>query len=75
MTEFYERRQANPLRLFALRAAQLSLLSGDTRIENNRLITQAGQSAIPNGLISQDTISFKHPFFWAGFMLVGNPWW
>jgi len=75
MAEFYERLQENPLRLSALRSAQLSLLSGDTRIENNRLITQNRQSPIPDGLVSQDNISFEHPFFWAGFTLVGNPWW
>lgn len=75
MAEFYERLQENPLRLSALRAAQLSLLSGDTRIENNRLITQNRQSSILDGLVSQDNVGFEHPFFRAGFTLVGNPWW
>ncbi|MEO1682734.1 MAG: CHAT domain-containing protein [Cyanobacteria bacterium J06631_12] len=75
MAEFYEQLQADPLRFSALRKAQLSLLRGDTRIEDNLLITQGSETAIPSELVSQGEASFSHPFFWSGFTLVGNPWW
>ncbi|MEL6604858.1 MAG: CHAT domain-containing protein [Cyanobacteria bacterium J06614_10] len=75
MAEFYEQLQADPLRFSALRKAQLSLLRGDTRIEDNRLITQQGETLLPADLVSQGEARFSHPFFWSGFTLVGNPWW
>ena len=75
MAEFYEQLQADPLRFSALRKAQLSLLRGDTRIEDNRLITQQGETPLPADLVSQGEAHFSHPFFWSGFTLVGNPWW
>ncbi len=75
MAEFYEQLRENPLRFSALRAAQLSLLRGDARIEDNKLIAQNRQTSLPEGLVSQGNVSFKHPFFWSGFTLVGNPWW
>ena len=83
MADFYEQLEHNPLRAFALRQAQLSLLQGHTRIENNRLITSTGNHPVPEALVeglSEDsdaleTISFEHPFFWSGFTLVGSPWW
>ncbi|MEO1634769.1 MAG: CHAT domain-containing protein [Cyanobacteria bacterium J06631_9] len=79
MANFYEQLRQNPLRGFALQQAQLSLLQGHTRIENNRLITQLGKHSVPqaltDGLVEQGDISFEHPFFWSGFTLVGSPWW
>jgi len=74
MAEFYEQLREDPLRFAALQQAQLSLLNGNTRIENNRLLTQNGSVPIPTTLVEQD-VDFRHPFFWSGFTLVGNPWW
>ena len=75
MGEFYRQLRENPLRASALRAAQISLLHGDTYIENNKLIVQDRQISLPDELVSQGNTSFRHPFFWSGFTLVGNPWW
>ncbi|MEO0769335.1 MAG: CHAT domain-containing protein, partial [Cyanobacteria bacterium J06649_4] len=75
MAEFYEQLRNNPLRSSALRRAQLSLLGGNTRIEEGALLTQAGASDLPNDLVTQPEVTFSHPFFWSGFTLVGNPWW
>ncbi len=74
MAEFYEQLQANPMRFAALQQAQISMLQGSTRIENNRLITHRGSVPIPPALVGQD-IDLSHPFFWSSFTLVGNPWW
>ena len=75
MAEFYAQLKGNPLRAIALQQAQRSLLQGSTRIENNRLLTQSGETPLPEGLTTQSEIDFSHPFFWSGFTLVGNPWW
>ncbi|MGB7084588.1 MAG: CHAT domain-containing protein, partial [Phormidesmis sp.] len=75
MAEFYAQLRNQPLRFSALQQAQLSLIRGDTRIENNTLITQTGAIPLPPGLVDLPQISFSHPFFWSAFTLVGNPWW
>ena len=75
MAEFYQHLRRDPLRFVALQQAQLAFLRGDTRLENNQLITQTGQSALPKGFVGEEPIIFSHPFFWSGFTLIGSPWW
>lgn len=75
MAEFYEQLKENPLRAVALQEAQRSLLQGNTRVERNRLITQSGETPLPDDLTARRDIDLSHPFFWSGFTLVGNPWW
>lgn len=75
MAEFYEQLDASPLRAGALQQAQLSLLQNRTRIEGNQLFTGSGARPIPADLATADVVDFTHPFFWSGFVLVGNPWW
>lgn len=75
MAEFYEHLRRDPLRFEALQQAQLALLRGETRLEHNKLITQNGQSALPDGFVGEEPMTFSHPFFWSGFTLIGSPWW
>ena len=75
MAEFYEQLQANPLRFSALQKAQLSLLKGDTRLEDGKLITRTDEHVLPDDFASEETITFSHPFFWSAFTLIGSPWW
>ncbi|TYQ30941.1 CHAT domain-containing protein [Pseudanabaena sp. UWO310] len=55
----------------ALRQAQLDLLKGKVRIENNRIVGVEGLAPItlPKGTWHVD---LRHPFFWSSFILVGN---
>ena len=75
MAEFYEQLSQNPLRFAALQQAQLSLLKGETRLENNQLVTQKGENPLPANFANEGTTTFSHPFFWSGFTLIGSPWW
>jgi filamentous hemagglutinin family protein len=55
----------------ALRQAQLDLLKGKVKIENNQIV---GINGIPAIALPKGTgnVDIKHPFFWSSFILVGN---
>lgn len=75
MSEFYIQLQQAPTRAEALRRAQIALRNGTVRIENNTLITSKNRVPLPPNLeVSESSRSFQHPFYWAAFTLVGNPW-
>ncbi|MFG6098158.1 CHAT domain-containing protein [Leptothoe sp. ISB3NOV94-8A] len=73
MTEFYHQLPRPTLRHHALQRAQISLISGATHINNNTLYTSQGDITLPVEL-RLPTTEFSHPFYWAGFTMVGNPW-
>ncbi|AFY37887.1 filamentous hemagglutinin family outer membrane protein [[Leptolyngbya] sp. PCC 7376] len=74
MTRLYEDLQAAPTKADALRTAQLSLLHGEVRLENNQLITANNQIPLPATISNLNNPDLSHPFFWSGFALIGNPW-
>jgi len=74
MSEFYAQLESHDLRFEALRQAQLSLLNGKTRIENNQLITSRGRIPLPEDWNLPNKAMLDHPFFWSAFTMVGNPW-
>jgi len=57
----------------ALRQAQIAMLRGKMRLERGQLVGLDGISPPPKleGLGNKD---FSHPFYWAGFTLVGSLW-
>ncbi len=75
MTEFYGNRRQSPLRVEALRRSQLALLKGDTTIASQQLSTTGGKIDLPTTWTVPTSADFRHPFYWSGFSLVGNPWW
>ena len=75
MAEFYGQLNQESLRFEALRQAQLAMSSGETAIANQRLLTGRGDIELPQDWQLPEQADFSHPFYWAGFTLVGNPWW
>ncbi|NEZ65024.1 CHAT domain-containing protein [Leptolyngbyaceae cyanobacterium CCMR0082] len=73
MTEFYHQLPHTTLRHHSLQRAQISLITGATHINNNILYTSQGDITLPVEL-RLPTTEFSHPFYWAGFTMVGNPW-
>jgi CHAT domain-containing protein len=55
----------------AMRLAQIDLLSGKVKIENNQII---GVENFPNIALPSNLgeIDLMHPFYWSSFILVGN---
>ncbi|MEO0647125.1 MAG: CHAT domain-containing protein, partial [Cyanobacteria bacterium J06650_10] len=74
MSEFYAQLENNPLRIEALRQAQLALLKGETRIEGGNLVGSHGVVELPDEWNLPDAATLDHPFFWSAFTMVGNPW-
>ena len=58
-----------------LRQAQLRMLRGEVRIENGHLIgPNSDDDVVLPAEITIDSQSFQHPYYWAGFILIGSPW-
>ncbi|TVQ22447.1 MAG: CHAT domain-containing protein [Leptolyngbya sp. DLM2.Bin15] len=76
MREFYTQLRTAPIKSHALQAAQQAMLRGDWRVEQGQLVDREGDRLmLPPSLIfdgSGDDLS--HPFYWAAFTMVGNPW-
>ena len=71
MISFYKAFPNAVSKATALRQAQLDLLKGKVKIENNQIVGVNGLAAIalPNGI---GNVDLRHPFFWSSFILVGN---
>jgi CHAT domain-containing protein len=78
MTNFYNHLQTLPVKAQALQKAQISMLRGQTRIENNQVIVGNESFAVSQEFIDVygDNIPFdlSSPYFWSAFTLIGNPW-
>lgn len=74
MSEFYDRLDTGALKSEALRQAQLALMSGQVQIEGDRLVGPFGELQLPEVLDNVGDRDFSHPYFWAGFSLIGSPW-
>ncbi|CAN1210505.1 Filamentous haemagglutinin FhaB/tRNA nuclease CdiA-like TPS domain-containing protein [Tumidithrix helvetica PCC 7403] len=71
MISFYRNFPNELSKAIALQKAQLSLLRGEVKIENGRIV---GVEGFPNIKVLEPTmnIDLKHPSYWSPFVLVGN---
>jgi CHAT domain-containing protein len=74
MTEFYGQLKNTPSRVEALRQTQQAMRSGQVRLDRDYLVTSQGRFPVPPKIQRQGSLDFVHPFYWAGFTMVGNPW-
>jgi CHAT domain-containing protein len=74
ITEFYHQLSQVPIKSEALRQAQLAMIKGRVRIENNQLYSSKKSISLPPGLSASRTLNLSHPYYWASFTLVGEPW-
>lgn len=76
MTKFYEQLKTAPIRAEALRKAQVAMATGQISLKNGRLegLEQVGNLPLPTGSFRQTNQSLSHPYYWAAFTMVGNPW-
>ncbi|MFM9266371.1 CHAT domain-containing protein [Tychonema sp. BBK16] len=82
MTEFYRQlrtpRQGGNLitKSDALRRAQLEMLGGRVRIQDGmlRAIAHNDTVVLPPEIAMRGDRILSHPYYWAAFTLIGNPW-
>ncbi|MBD2504554.1 CHAT domain-containing protein [Anabaena azotica] len=81
MTKFYESLKTAPIRAEALRQAQVAMAKGELYIKDGRVEGLAAArglvlpaQSVENVDEDEDTIQLSHPYYWAAFTMVGNPW-
>ncbi|NJR17838.1 MAG: CHAT domain-containing protein [Calothrix sp. CSU_2_0] len=73
MTQFYQQLKANPIKSEALRQTQIAMLKQQVTLKNNPAIR--GSGSLPANIVANlDNRELSHPYYWAGFTLIGNPW-
>ncbi|WP_375339938.1 CHAT domain-containing protein [Okeania sp. KiyG1] len=76
MTEFYSHLGNTNIKAEVLRQTQLAMLKGKVAIEDGILRGSGsrGEVLLPPELAHQKNQNFSHPYYWAGFTIVGSPW-
>lgn len=74
MSELYYQLSLGVPKGEALRQAQLALLNGTVRLENEKLVGPSKNTPLPTELQALGDRTFWHPYYWSGFTLIGNPW-
>jgi CHAT domain-containing protein len=76
MTEFYQQLNSEnvSIKAEALRQAQLALLRSQVRIESSQLVGTSRNINVAKSLVNNSESNLSHPYYWAGFTLIGNPW-
>lgn len=73
MSEFYQNLASGQMKAQALRESQIAMLQGQVYLDKDRLRSSRGTVDLPPTLTKKQ-YDLSHPFYWAGFSLIGNPW-
>jgi CHAT domain-containing protein len=76
MTEFYSALNTAPIKAEALRQAQLAMAQGRVYIQDGQLhgLTGVDDLSLPLSILGEGDRDLSHPYYWAAFTMVGNPW-
>lgn len=78
MSEFYQHLSQPDVTIKAevLRRTQIAMLRGKVRLEDGQLrgLEKLGEISLPACLAARRNLDFSHPFYWAGFTMIGSPW-
>ena len=76
MSEFYAQLRTTSIKAEALQKAQLAMLRSEVLIESGQLQFSGISNPIPlpAPLAQTGNINFSHPYYWAGWTMIGSPW-
>jgi CHAT domain-containing protein len=76
MTGFYRSLSTAPIKAEALRQAQISMARGEVYLENGQLLGLEGIEGLtlPSASLNISSRELSHPYYWAAFTMIGNPW-
>jgi CHAT domain-containing protein len=75
MTEFYRQLKTSPIKSEALRQAQLAMIQGKIKVEENQLISLRGSINIPEKIAKNlQNANLSHPYYWSAFTMIGSQW-
>jgi CHAT domain-containing protein len=73
MSEFYRHLRQIPQPVSALRKSQLALLNQEIVWKEGVLLTPDFNYDLTETLNTAEEVNLSHPYFWAGFTFIGNP--
>ena len=73
MVSFYQQLKAASMKAEALRQTQMAMLRGQTHPQKSATGTIA-QRTVASELLAAANTDLSHPYYWAAFTLIGNPW-
>lgn len=76
MTKFYQHLKTSPVKAEALRQTQIVMLKGQVKIQQGQLLQTGSRTAtpLPPELSQLGDFNLSHPYYWAGFTMIGSPW-
>lgn len=74
MSEFYRQLKSTPIKSEALRKAQIAMLHSETSEESNEVQRLNVAANLPPTVTENESTDFRHPYYWSGFTIIGNPW-
>lgn len=74
MSEFYQQLRNTNIKAEALRNAQIRLLNREVFLEGSRVRGSTVGVDLPTMENMATSLDFNHPYYWAGFTIIGNPW-
>jgi CHAT domain-containing protein len=72
MSGFYQRLKTAPIKSNVLRRTQIAMLKNDLTLNNSAISRVRG--SLPAELQTSQVRDLSHPYYWAAFTMIGNPW-
>lgn len=74
MINFYQHLKTAAIKTEALQQAQITMLNGHATSQSRDVLRTIPTTDLPSDLQTPTGTDFSHPYYWAAFTLIGNPW-
>jgi CHAT domain-containing protein len=74
MVNFYENLKTVPIKAEALRQTQLAMLQGRLHLQSPSIQRTFRDFEVPAIVSELEDVDLSHPYYWAGFTMIGSPW-